>query len=237
MHVDVGARRVNHTTFPFAPSREKISVSNDLVNWRDNPFLVLDVFDTQWLLFFHSTYILGLQSKILTERTAIFSHNKGRRFGEIRLVTFSKYRTWEFEINYGKDKRTTVELLLTNTSTTTTLLYDAQFSLLQKIPNTSCLHKKDVSAMLPIFTLYWFKKLKKRKKEGKQRKAHGQTSKIARGKGSEKSNVPMSLRKITKNLATWHVLNFAVNRKTSTLEGLSGLGKWYRQGWRKLFQK
>ena len=47
MHVDVGARRVNHTTFHFTPSREKISVSNDLVNGRDYPFLVLDVFDPQ----------------------------------------------------------------------------------------------------------------------------------------------------------------------------------------------
>ena len=113
-------------------------------------FLVLNVFDPQWLLFFHSTYILGLQSKILSEHTATFSHNKGRRFGETRLVTFSKFCTWEFEINYGKDKRTTVELLLTNSSTTTTLLYDAQFSLLEKIPNNSFLYKKDVSAMIPI---------------------------------------------------------------------------------------
>ena len=115
-------------------------------------FLVLNVFDPQWLLFFHSTYILGLQSKILSEHTATFSHNKGRRFGETRLVTFSKFCTWEFEINYGKDKRTTVELLLTNSSTTTTLLYDAQFSLLEKIPNNSFPYKKDVSAMIP--TLY-----------------------------------------------------------------------------------
>ena len=152
MHVDVAAWRVNHTTFHFTPSREKISVSNDLVNWRDNPFLVLNVFDPQWLLFFHSTYILGLQSKILSEHTATFSHNKGRRFGETRLVTFSKFCTWEFEINYGKDKRTTIELLLTNSSTTTTLLYDAQFSLLEKIPNNSFPYKKDVSAMIP--TLY-----------------------------------------------------------------------------------
>ena len=113
-------------------------------------FLVLNVFDPQWLLFFHSTYILGLQSKILSEHTATFSHNKGRRFGETRIVTFSKFCTWEFEINYGKDKRTTVELLLTNSSTTTTLLYDAQFSLLEKIPNNSFLYKKDVSAMIPI---------------------------------------------------------------------------------------
>ena len=97
IHVDVGAWRVNHTTFPFTPSREKISVSNDLVNWRDNPFLVLDVFDPQWLLLFHSTYILWLQNKILSEHTT-FSHNKGRRFGETRLVTFSKFCTWEFEI-------------------------------------------------------------------------------------------------------------------------------------------
>ena len=89
-----------HTTFHFTPSREKISVSNDLVNWPDNPFLVLNVFDPQWLLFFHSTYTLGLQSKILSEHTATFSHNKGRRFGETRLVTFSKFCTWEFEINY-----------------------------------------------------------------------------------------------------------------------------------------
>ena len=113
-------------------------------------FLVLNVFDPQWLLFFHSTYILGLQSKILSEHTATFSHNKVRRFGETRIVTFSKFCTWEFEINYGKDKRTTVELLLTNSSTTTTLLYDAQFSLLEKIPNNSFLYKKDVSAMIPI---------------------------------------------------------------------------------------
>ena len=113
-------------------------------------FLVLNVFDPQWLLFFHSTYILGLQSKILSEHTATFSHNKGRRFGETRLVTFSKFCTWEFEINYGKDKRTTVELLLTNSSTTTTLLYDAQFSLLQKIPNNSFLYKNGVSVMIPI---------------------------------------------------------------------------------------
>ena len=117
-----------HTTFHFTPSREKISVSNDLVNGRDNPFLVLNVFDPRWLLFFHSTYILGLQSKILSEHTATFSHNKGRRFGETRIVTFSKFCTWEFEINYGKDKRTTVELLLTN----------------------SFLYKKDDSAMIPI---------------------------------------------------------------------------------------
>ena len=108
MHVDVAAWRVNHTTFHFTPSREKISVSNDLVNWRDNPFLVLNVFDPQWLLFFHSTYILGLQSKILSEHTATFSHNKGRRFGETRLVTFFRVlylriwnKLWERQKNYN----------------------------------------------------------------------------------------------------------------------------------------